>query len=158
MRRTRSTRARATMKRRKRRKMVACNCRDLSEAERAAKEAQGIPRAIRFKVPRTGVTKFEDAVFGPREVQNAEIEDFVLLRSSGLPTYQLSVVVDDIDMRITHIIRGADHLSNTPKQVLIYRALGARAADFRACAADSWGGSDAAFKAARGDERRFVCG
>jgi glutamyl-tRNA synthetase len=58
-------------------------------------------------------------------VQNAEIEDFVLLRSSGLPTYQLSVVVDDIDMRITHIIRGADHLSNTPKQVLIYRALGA---------------------------------
>jgi glutamyl-tRNA synthetase len=106
-------------------KMVACNCRDLSEAERAAKEAQGIPRAIRFKVPRTGVTKFEDAVFGPREVQNAEIEDFVLLRSSGLPTYQLSVVVDDIDMRITHIIRGADHLSNTPKQVLIYRALGA---------------------------------
>ena len=64
-------------------------------------------------------------MFGPREVQNAEIEDFVLLRSSGLPTYQLSVVVDDIDMRITHIIRGADHLSNTPKQVLIYRALGA---------------------------------
>ncbi len=76
-------------------------------------------------MPRTGVTKFEDAVFGPREVQNAEIEDFVLLRSNGLPTYQLSVVVDDIDMRITHIIRGADHLSNTPKQALIYRALGA---------------------------------
>ena len=73
----------------------------------------------------TGVTQFEDAVFGPREVQNAEIEDFVLLRSNGLPTYQLSVVVDDIDMRITHIIRGADHLSNTPKQALIYRALGA---------------------------------
>ena len=72
-----------------------------------------------------GVTKFEDAVFGPREVQNAEIEDFVLLRSSGIPTYQLSVVVDDIEMRISHIIRGADHLSNTPKQVLIYQALGA---------------------------------
>src|SRR6202021_2966455 len=106
-------------------KMVACNCRDLSEAERAAKEAQGIPRAIRFKVPRTGVTKFEDAVFGPREIQNAEIEDFVLLRSNGVPTYQLSVVVDDIDMKITHVIRGADHLSNTPKQVLIYKALGA---------------------------------
>ena len=76
-------------------------------------------------MPRTGATRFEDAVFGPREVQNAEIEDFVLLRSNGLPTYQLSVVVDDIDMRITHIIRGADHLSNTPKQALIYRALGA---------------------------------
>jgi glutamyl-tRNA synthetase len=106
-------------------KNIACPCRDLTDAERAAKEQSGSPRAIRFRVPRTGVTQFEDAVFGPREVQNAEIEDFVLLRSNGLPTYQLSVVVDDIDMRITHIIRGADHLSNTPKQALIYRALGA---------------------------------
>ena len=106
-------------------KNAACPCRDLPESERSAKEKEGIPRAIRFRVPREGVTKFEDAVFGPREVQNAEIEDFVLLRSSGLPTYQLSVVVDDVDMRISHIIRGADHLSNTPKQVLIYRALGA---------------------------------
>jgi glutamyl-tRNA synthetase len=106
-------------------KNVACSCRDYSDADRAAKESSGVPRAIRFRVPRTDVTQFEDAVFGPREVQNAEIEDFVLLRSNGLPTYQLSVVVDDIDMRITHIIRGADHLSNTPKQALIYRALGA---------------------------------
>jgi len=111
-------------------KIAGCSCRDLSDAERAAKQAAGIPRAVRFKVPRAGTTKFEDAVFGPREVQNAEIEDFVLLRSSGLPTYQLSVVVDDIDMRITHIIRGADHLSNTPKQVLIYEALGAPAPIF----------------------------
>jgi glutamyl-tRNA synthetase len=111
-------------------KTAGCSCRDLSDAERAAKQAAGIPRAVRFKVPRTGTTKFDDAVFGPREVQNAEIEDFVLLRSSGLPTYQLSVVVDDIDMRITHIIRGADHLSNTPKQVLIYEALGAPAPIF----------------------------
>jgi glutamyl-tRNA synthetase len=106
-------------------KSVACPCRDLSDADRAAKEAAGVPRAIRFRVPRASATQFEDAVFGPREVQNAEIEDFVLLRSNGVPTYQLSVVVDDIDMRITHIIRGADHLSNTPKQALIYRALGA---------------------------------
>jgi glutamyl-tRNA synthetase len=106
-------------------KNVACPCRDLSEAELAAKQQEGVPRAIRFRVPREGVTKFDDAVFGPREVQNSEIEDFVLLRSSGLPTYQLSVVVDDIDMRISHIIRGADHLSNTPKQALIYRGLGA---------------------------------
>jgi glutamyl-tRNA synthetase len=106
-------------------KNVACPCRDLTEADRTAKEKSGAPRAIRFRAPRTGTTQFEDAVFGPREVQNAEIEDFVLLRSNGLPTYQLSVVVDDIDMSITHIIRGADHLSNTPKQALIYRALGA---------------------------------
>lgn len=103
---------------------AACPCRDLTDAERDAKQKEGTPRAIRFRTPRDGVTKFEDAVFGPREVQNPEIEDFVLLRSSGLPTYQLSVVVDDIDMRISHVIRGADHLSNTPKQVLIYRALG----------------------------------
>jgi glutamyl-tRNA synthetase len=111
-------------------KKVACPCRDLSDVERAAKEREGIPRAIRFRVPGNGVTGFQDAVFGPREVQNAEIEDFVLLRSNGLPTYQLSVVVDDIDMRITHVIRGADHLSNTPKQALLYQALGAAAPIF----------------------------
>jgi glutamyl-tRNA synthetase len=105
-------------------KKLACTCRGLFAAERAEREKAGVPRAIRFLVPETGTTQFEDAVFGTREVQNSEIEDFVLLRSSGLPTYQLSVVVDDIDMRITHVIRGADHLSNTPKQVLIYRALG----------------------------------
>ena len=104
-------------------KAAVCPCRDFSDADRAAREKEGIPRAVRFRTPRTGTTSFEDAVFGVREVQNADIEDFVLLRSNGLPTYQLSVVVDDIDMRITHIIRGADHLSNTPKQVLIYRAL-----------------------------------
>jgi glutamyl-tRNA synthetase len=108
----------------KSKKFVPCPCRDLTESERSGKEKDGTPRAIRFLTPRTGATTFEDAVFGSREVQNQDIEDFVLLRSSGLPTYQLSVVVDDIDMRITHVIRGADHLSNTPKQVLIYRALG----------------------------------
>src|SRR5690242_939378 len=102
---------------------AACPCRELTAAQREAKIREGAAYAIRFAAPREGATSFEDAVFGAREVQNAEIEDFVLLRSSGLPTYQLSVVVDDIDMSITHVIRGADHLSNTPKQVLIYRAL-----------------------------------
>jgi glutamyl-tRNA synthetase len=111
-------------------KSIPCPCRNLTDADRAARERDGLPHAIRFRVPRNGVTKFEDAVFGPREVQNAEIEDFVLLRSNGAPTYQLSVVVDDIDMRITHIIRGADHLSNTPKQALIYEALGSAAPIF----------------------------
>ena len=88
--------------------------------------------AVRFRVPLGETTRFDDAVFGPREVQNDEIEDFVLLRSprtdapdSALPTYQLGAVVDDIEMRITHVIRGADHISNTPKQVLLYRALAA---------------------------------
>jgi glutamyl-tRNA synthetase len=106
-------------------KAAPCPCRDLSDSDRAEKTKQGIPFAIRYKTPRSGTVKFEDAVFGSREIQCADIEDFVLLRSNGVPTYQLSVVVDDIDMRITHIIRGADHLSNTPKQALIYQALGA---------------------------------
>jgi glutamyl-tRNA synthetase len=106
-------------------KAAPCACRDLSEPERATREREAIARAIRFRVPSTGVTRFDDAVFGPREVDNAEIEDFVLLRSNGLPTYQLGVVIDDIDMRITHVIRGADHLSNTPKQAMLYQALGA---------------------------------
>ena len=80
--------------------------------------------AIRFKVPEGRVT-YPDAVFGEIAVENDTIENFVLLRSDGHPTYHLGVVVDDIDMRISHVIRGADHISNTPKQLLLYRALGA---------------------------------
>lgn len=108
------------------RRVTRCSCRDTRPASGPQKPA------IRFRVPLGAATQFEDAVFGPSEVSNEEIEDFVLLRSpkteeqaTGLPTYQLSVVVDDIEMRITHVIRGTDHLSNTPKQVLLYRALGA---------------------------------
>jgi len=106
------------------RRVVRCSCRD------GKPSSPDLKPAVRFKVP-AGKTTFHDAVFGEREFANEEIEDFVLLRSPrgeearGLPTYQLGVVVDDIDMRITHVIRGADHLSNTPKQVLLYRALGA---------------------------------
>jgi glutamyl-tRNA synthetase len=79
--------------------------------------------AIRFKVP-TGQTRFTDLVHGPIAFDNEHIENFVILRSDGHPTYHLSVVVDDIDMEITHVIRGDDHISNTPKQVLLYEALG----------------------------------
>ena len=80
--------------------------------------------AVRFRVPE-GSVSFKDEVVGEVTVSSEMIEDFVVLRSSGQPTYHVSVVVDDIDMRITHIIRGADHISNTPKQILLYRALGA---------------------------------
>jgi glutamyl-tRNA synthetase len=80
--------------------------------------------AIRFRVPEGKVT-YRDAVFGDISVESDTIENFVLLRSDNNPTYHLSVVVDDIDMRISHVLRGADHISNTPKQILLYRALGA---------------------------------
>ena len=100
-------------------------CRAIPAETAQARIAAGEPAAIRFAVPEGGSTSFDDAVFGKVEFSNAEIEDFVLLRSDGIPTYHLSVVADDIDMRLTHIIRGADHISNTPKQVLQYRALGA---------------------------------
>ncbi len=99
-------------------------CRRLSAGEVARRIAAGHPRAIRFKVPEEGVTRFADRVYGEIEVRNESLEDFVLLRSDGYPTYHLSVVVDDADMRISHVIRGADHLSNTPKQILLYRAFG----------------------------------
>lgn len=79
--------------------------------------------AIRFKVPE-GRIVFVDAVHGEIAFDNEHIEPFVLLRSDGHPTYHLSVVVDDIDMAITHVVRGDDHISNTPKQVLLYRAFG----------------------------------
>ena len=100
-------------------------CRRINSAEAIRRKNAGEPAAVRFRVPESGSTSFEDAVFGRLEFANAELEDFVLLRSDGNPTYHLSVVADDIDLRISHILRGADHISNTPKQVLLYNALGA---------------------------------
>ena len=98
-------------------------CSRLTAEEVAEREAAKQPRAIRFKVPPGGTT-FHDLVHGDITFDNAHIEDFVALRSDGHPTYHLSVVADDIDMAITHVVRGDDHISNTPKQVLLYRAFG----------------------------------
>jgi glutamyl-tRNA synthetase len=100
-------------------------CRKLNAAEALQRKSVGEAAAVRFAIPEGGSTSFDDAVFGRVEFANGELEDFVLLRSDGSPTYHLSVVADDIDLKITHIIRGADHISNTPKQVLLYQALGA---------------------------------
>jgi glutamyl-tRNA synthetase len=72
-----------------------------------------------------GTTRFDDLVHGPIEFDGANIEDFVLLRADGHPTYQLSVVSDDVEMKISHVVRGDDHISNTPKQILLYQAVGA---------------------------------
>jgi glutamyl-tRNA synthetase len=82
------------------------------------------PYAVRFRVPKDQRVSFEDLVFGRITVDSEQIEDFVILRSNGSPTYHLSVVVDDIEMTVSHVIRGADHLSNTSKHVLLYQALG----------------------------------
>ncbi|HKZ00660.1 MAG TPA: glutamate--tRNA ligase family protein, partial [Pyrinomonadaceae bacterium] len=81
-------------------------------------------------VPVEGKTQFADIVYGPQERAYSEIEDLVLLRSDGHPLYNLSVVIDDIEMGITHVIRGQDHLTNTHKQVLLYQALGATVPQF----------------------------
>ncbi len=99
-------------------------CRTLTATEATTRRSAGESCAIRFAVPESGSTSFDDAVFGRVEFANTEIEDFVLLRSDGVPTYHLSVVVDDLEMRMTHIVRGADHLSNTPKQIMLYDAIG----------------------------------
>jgi glutamyl-tRNA synthetase len=98
--------------------------RDLPLEEALRRVEAGEPAAIRLKVPEQGASKFDDIVYGAQERDYSDIEDLVLVRSDGHPLYNLSVVVDDIDMRITHIIRGQDHLTNTHKQVLIYEALG----------------------------------
>ena len=95
----------------------------------AARERDRVPRAVRFKVP-DGTMRFDDLVHGAIEFDCANIEDFVVLRSDGHPTYQLSVVADDVDMAITQVVRGDDHISNTPKQILLYRALGAEVPQF----------------------------
>jgi glutamyl-tRNA synthetase len=98
--------------------------RELSKEESDRRANAGEPFAVRLKVAREGKTRFEDAVYGAQERDYAEIEDLVLLRSDGHPLYNLSVVLDDIEMKITDVIRGQDHLTNTHKQILLYQALG----------------------------------
>ena len=85
----------------------------------------GVAPVIRFRNPLTGEVAWDDAVKGPIAVSNGELDDLVLLRADGVPTYNFGVVVDDIDMNITHVIRGDDHVNNTPRQINIYQALGA---------------------------------
>jgi glutamyl-tRNA synthetase len=79
---------------------------------------------VRFKGPLSGVTAFDDMVKGPTAVQNSELDDMILRRSDGSPTYNLAVVVDDHDMGVTHVLRGDDHVANTPRQILLYQAFG----------------------------------
>jgi len=100
-------------------------CRSLSADEIRRRQAAGEPWTLRFKAPTTGVTGFDDLLRGRVEVPNDTIGDFIVQRSDGTITYNLAVVVDDVSMQVTHVIRGDDHIPNTPKQILIYEALGA---------------------------------
>ena len=99
-----------------------CDRLDRDEVERRA--AAGEPFTLRFRVP-DGTTSWDDLVHGEIAFPNKDIEDFIILRADGTPIYNMAVVSDDIFMRITHVMRGDDHISNTPKQILLYRALGA---------------------------------
>jgi len=99
-------------------------CRALTATERAARVAEGRAAALRFRLPSGGETAWDDVVRSRVAFANEVLDDFVLLRSDGHPTYNFACVVDDHEMEITHVIRGDDHISNTPRQILLYAAFG----------------------------------
>ncbi len=99
-------------------------CRDLTEAERRKKEVEGITPVVRFKMPLEGQTRFHDIVWGEVVVENSTLDDYVLLKSDGYPTYHLANVVDDHLMEISHVLRAEEWLSSVPRHKLLYQALG----------------------------------
>lgn len=99
-------------------------CFKLTAEERSTKPASGVNAAIRLKVPEEGQTVVQDLIRGTVVFENATLDDFVIMKSNGVPTYNFACVVDDATMKISHVIRAEEHLSNTPKQILVYRALG----------------------------------
>jgi glutamyl-tRNA synthetase len=98
--------------------------RDMDPGEARRKVDAGEPCTVRFKTPRESQTVVEDMIRGPVTFDNANLEDFVLMKSTNTPTYNFAAAVDDAEMEISHVIRGDDHLSNTPRQILLYEALG----------------------------------
>ena len=106
--------------------------RELSKEESDRRAAAGEPFVLRYRVPRETERKveFHDSVYGPQSKSTADIEDFALLRSNGIPTYHMASCADDIDLKISHIIRGQDHLTNTFKHILIFEAAGAAPPEF----------------------------
>ena len=99
-------------------------CRDLSDKEGAQKKAEGITPVVRFRTPLEGNTEFSDVIWGEVAFEHSTIDDFVLLKSDGYPTYHLANIVDDHDMEISHVLRAEEWLSSTPRHLLMYRALG----------------------------------
>ena len=104
-------------------------CRHLTEEQKEKLRAEGRKPSIRFHVPE-GETSYDDMVKGHLHFDNSLIGDFVIMKSNGTPTYNFAVVIDDMEMKISHIIRGEDHISNTAKQIMIYNALGAEIPKF----------------------------
>lgn len=100
------------------------HCRNLSEAERRAYEAQGIMPVIRFKTPLSGKTEYTDVLLGKRQVRNTTLDDFILLKSDGFPTYHLANIVDDHFMEISHVMRADEWLPSLPRHILLYEAFG----------------------------------
>ena len=100
------------------------HCRDLTQEERSAKEKEGVTPVVRFKTPRSGQTNFNDLIRGGVVFENDTLDDFVLLKSDGYPTYHLANVVDDHLMEISHVLRAEEWLSSTPRHLLLYQALG----------------------------------
>lgn len=105
-------------------------CRKLSEADRKRLESEGRKPVVRFKVPDNQVITVDDHVRGKVNFESDGIGDFVIVKSDGIPTYNFAVVIDDALMDITHVIRGEEHLSNTPRQILLYQALGLKNPEF----------------------------
>lgn len=105
-------------------------CRKLTPEQVKQKEAAGLKSVVRLKVPEEGKTAFDDVIRGRVEFENYMLDDFVIMKNSGVPTYNFAVVVDDVRMEISHVVRGDDHLSNTPKQIQLYNALGWKAPVF----------------------------
>ncbi|OYU41591.1 MAG: glutamate--tRNA ligase, partial [Burkholderiales bacterium PBB4] len=94
---------------------------------------EGVKPVVRFANPPTGAVTWNDLVKGPISIHNEEIDDLIILRPDGVPTYNFAVVVDDWDMRITHVFRGDEHINNTPWQINIFNALGAPLPQFGHC-------------------------
>jgi glutamyl-tRNA synthetase len=115
---------RAEQQRRKQPPKYDRHCRDLSEEERASRRAEGTAPVVRFKTPLDGVTRGVDFLRGEIDFENATLDDFVLLKSDGFPTYQLAAIVDDHLMEITHVLRGDEWISSLPRNVLTYQAFG----------------------------------
>jgi len=106
-------------------------CSRLTQEEIEERLNKGMPFAVRLKVPQDrGIIAWDDMVKGHIEINSSELDDFILVRSDGTPTYNFAVVIDDHTMGVTHVLRGEDHIPNTPKQILIYEALGWETPEF----------------------------